>query len=134
MLNARTTPSTPPTTMSKPRRIRRPKPTGGSGDTLYDDDTHWTNALAVNTRLILSNITLLACIDSDFDARKTEILRKLRLVIDKSPKGSVDAPIVDLVDYVNSLQDYVRMVVLVGDGTNGPLIQGWQHPHTHTHR
>ncbi|DBA00712.1 TPA: hypothetical protein N0F65_001183 [Lagenidium giganteum] len=42
-----------------------------------------------------------------FDQLKRESLRKLREVEDKSPKGSVDAPIVDLINAINSHPNYV---------------------------
>lgn len=38
-----------------------------------------------------------------FEARKTEVLRELSSgELDKSPKGSVDAPVVALVDLINT--------------------------------
>ncbi|CAK5197321.1 unnamed protein product [Aphanomyces euteiches] len=42
-----------------------------------------------------------------FDASKREILHKLQQVIDKSPKGSVDAPIVDMIERLNAHPDFV---------------------------
>ncbi|RHY96473.1 hypothetical protein DYB35_005215 [Aphanomyces astaci] len=42
-----------------------------------------------------------------FDASKREIMHKLQEVIDKSPKGSVDAPIVDMITRLNAHPNYV---------------------------
>lgn len=39
---------------------------------------------------------------------KRESLRKLRAAEDKSPKGSIDAPIVDLIRLINNHPNYVR--------------------------
>ncbi|KAF0719407.1 Aste57867_1060 [Aphanomyces stellatus] len=44
---------------------------------------------------------------SSFEASKREILHKLQEVIDKSPKGSVDAPIVDMIERLNAHNNYV---------------------------
>lgn len=41
-----------------------------------------------------------------FDTQKETILSNLQAGIDFSPKGCIDAPIVDLVDCINSLPDY----------------------------
>lgn len=43
-----------------------------------------------------------------FNQWRREILQKLALAREKSPKGSIDAPIVDLIDSVNQNPDYVR--------------------------
>jgi tRNA wybutosine-synthesizing protein 3 len=42
-----------------------------------------------------------------FDAAKTSLLGKLAAGVDFSPKGSIDAPIVQLVDFINDLPDFV---------------------------
>ncbi len=42
----------------------------------------------------------------DFDVCKRNLLLKLSKELDKSKKGSVDEPIVDLVEYVNKTPDY----------------------------
>ena len=42
-----------------------------------------------------------------FDVAKRSLLGKLAAGIDFSPKGSIDAPIVQLVDFVNDLPDFV---------------------------
>jgi tRNA wybutosine-synthesizing protein 3 len=42
-----------------------------------------------------------------FDAAKTSLLDKLAAGVDFSPKGSIDAPIVQLVDFINDLPDFV---------------------------
>ena len=42
-----------------------------------------------------------------FDVAKRSLLSKLAAGIDFSPKGSIDAPIVHLVDFVNDLPDFV---------------------------
>ena len=42
-----------------------------------------------------------------FDVAKKSLLGKLAAGIDFSPKGSIDAPIVQLVDFVNDLPDFV---------------------------
>lgn len=39
---------------------------------------------------------------------KRESLRKLRMAEDKSPKGSIDEPIVDLIRLINNHPNYVR--------------------------
>lgn len=39
---------------------------------------------------------------------KHESLRKLRMAEDKSPKGSIDEPIVDLIRLINDHPNYVR--------------------------
>lgn len=44
---------------------------------------------------------------SHFDECKSSVLQKLQQAIDKSPKGSLDAPIVDLIHAINGLDDYV---------------------------
>ena len=50
----------------------------------------------------------LLCFCSRFGQAKGAVLHKLKEAIDKSPKGSLDAPIVDMVHYINGLGDYVR--------------------------
>lgn len=42
----------------------------------------------------------------DFDICKRNLLLKLNQEYDKSKKGSVDAPITELVNYINKLEDY----------------------------
>lgn len=42
----------------------------------------------------------------DFDVCKRNLLLKLQRELDKSKKGSVDEPVVELVDYINKTQDY----------------------------
>ena len=42
----------------------------------------------------------------DFDICKRNLLLKLNQEYDKSKKGSVDAPITELVNYINRLEDY----------------------------
>lgn len=42
----------------------------------------------------------------DFDICKRNLLLKLQKELDKSKKGSVDEPIVDLVNYINKTKDY----------------------------
>lgn len=42
-----------------------------------------------------------------FDDEKAALLQRLHSGIDYSPKGSVDAPIIELVNFINSLQNYV---------------------------
>ena len=42
-----------------------------------------------------------------FDAAKSSLLESLASGIDFSPKGSIDAPIVHLVDFINGLPDFV---------------------------
>ena len=42
-----------------------------------------------------------------FDVAKRSLLSKLAAGIDFSPKGSIDAPVVQLVDFVNELPDFV---------------------------
>lgn len=42
----------------------------------------------------------------DFDICKRNLLLKLNHELDKSRKGSVDEPIVTLVDYLNQTKDY----------------------------
>ncbi|OQS01903.1 tRNA wybutosine-synthesizing protein [Thraustotheca clavata] len=42
-----------------------------------------------------------------FDASKRESLQKLQDAIDKSPKGSIDAPIVDMIEALNAHPNYV---------------------------
>ena len=49
-----------------------------------------------------------------FDEFKREALRKLRAAEDKSPKGSIDEPIVDLIELINTHPNYVRGFVNVG--------------------
>lgn len=46
-------------------------------------------------------------IDKGFDASKGQILRDLHDVVDKSPKGAVDEPIVDFLMWFNALPNYV---------------------------
>ena len=43
-----------------------------------------------------------------FTARKRELVTKLAEFIDRSPKGSVDEPICELISYINQQDDYVR--------------------------
>ena len=43
-----------------------------------------------------------------FAARKRELVTKLAEFIDRSPKGSVDEPIRELISYINQQDDYVR--------------------------
>lgn len=50
-----------------------------------------------------------------FDQLKRESLRQLRAAEDKSPKGSIDAPIVDLIQLINDHPDYVRGLALALD-------------------
>jgi tRNA wybutosine-synthesizing protein 3 len=45
--------------------------------------------------------------DERFGECKCLVLAKLREAIDKSPKGSLDAPIVELIDFINSHPHYV---------------------------
>lgn len=48
-----------------------------------------------------------------FFARKKQILADLAAEVnDKSPKGSIDAPITDLIAYINALPAYVRVDVV----------------------
>ena len=42
----------------------------------------------------------------DFDICKRNLLLKLNQEYDKSKKGSVDAPIIELVNYINRMEDY----------------------------
>ena len=42
----------------------------------------------------------------DFDICKRNLILKLRKELDKSKKGSVDEPIVDLVNYINKTKDF----------------------------
>lgn len=42
----------------------------------------------------------------DFDVCKRNLLLKLQKELDKSKKGSVDEPVVDLVNYINKTGDY----------------------------
>jgi tRNA wybutosine-synthesizing protein 3 len=42
-----------------------------------------------------------------FDIAKRSLLDKLQAGIDFSPKGSIDAPVVELVNFLNHLSDYV---------------------------
>ena len=42
---------------------------------------------------------------SDFDRRKAKALAEIDAHVDKSPKGSIDAPIRDLITYMNALPD-----------------------------
>jgi hypothetical protein len=50
---------------------------------------------------------------ASFTARKHQILQQISAGgLDKSPKGSIDAPIVELIEYVNSLPEYVRVLQL----------------------
>eukprot|EP01138_Halocafeteria_seosinensis_P007657 gb/GECG01007825.1/.p1 GENE.gb/GECG01007825.1/~~gb/GECG01007825.1/.p1 ORF type:complete len:1688 (+),score=172.13 gb/GECG01007825.1/:1-5064(+) len=42
-----------------------------------------------------------------FDACKTQILRDLQNLVDKSPKGALDAPIKGFLEWLNTLPDYV---------------------------
>lgn len=44
-----------------------------------------------------------------FAQLKRESLRKLRMAEDKSPKGSIDAPIVDMIRAINDQPNYVRV-------------------------
>jgi tRNA(Phe) wybutosine-synthesizing methylase Tyw3 len=43
-----------------------------------------------------------------FDEVKRELLRKLREFEDKSPKGSVDEPIIEMIQLINNHPNYVR--------------------------
>jgi tRNA wybutosine-synthesizing protein 3 len=61
-----------------------------------------------------------------FLQRKKWILSKLQAEIDKSPKGSIDEPILDLVNYLNSLKEYVttsscsgRVAIYAGNEESG---------------
>ena len=45
-----------------------------------------------------------------FAQLKRESLRKLQAMEDKSPKGCIDAPIVDMIHTINAHPDYVRLV------------------------
>ncbi|KDO16949.1 hypothetical protein SPRG_17507, partial [Saprolegnia parasitica CBS 223.65] len=61
-----------------------------------------------------------------FDASKRESLQKLQDAIDKSPKGSIDAPIVDMIEAVNGHPNYVtssscsgRIAVFCGVAEDG---------------
>lgn len=47
-----------------------------------------------------------------FTSFKRESLRKLRMAEDKSPKGSIDEPIVDLIRLINDHPNYVRAALL----------------------
>ena len=42
-----------------------------------------------------------------FDVAKSSLLSKLATGVDFSPKGSIDAPVVQLVDFINNLPDFV---------------------------
>lgn len=42
----------------------------------------------------------------DFDICKRNLILKLQKELDKSKKGSVDEPIVELVDYINQTKDF----------------------------
>jgi tRNA wybutosine-synthesizing protein 3 len=42
-----------------------------------------------------------------FDIAKSSLLDKLTAGVDFSPKGSIDAPVIELVDFINDLPDYV---------------------------
>ena len=42
-----------------------------------------------------------------FSSRKRSILEELKNDKDNSPKGTVDAPIIPLLQFINSLEDYV---------------------------
>lgn len=54
---------------------------------------------------------------------KRESLRKLRMAEDKSPKGSIDAPIVDLIRLINDHPNYVRVCACVTDAEErAPLL------------
>jgi hypothetical protein len=44
-----------------------------------------------------------------FAQLKRESLRKLRMAEDKSPKGSIDEPIVDMIRLINDHPNYVRI-------------------------
>jgi tRNA(Phe) wybutosine-synthesizing methylase Tyw3 len=44
-----------------------------------------------------------------FDASKRETLRKLQDAIDKSPKGSIDAPIINMIEMLNGHPNYVHI-------------------------
>lgn len=44
--------------------------------------------------------------NADFDICKRNLLLKLRKELDKSKKGSVDEPIIDLVNYLNRTHDF----------------------------
>ncbi|KAJ0409019.1 hypothetical protein ATCC90586_005203 [Pythium insidiosum] len=69
-----------------------------------------------------------------FDQFKRESLRKLREFEDKSPKGSVDAPIVDLIRAINEHPHYVtssscsgRIALFCGVGAGGDESGGDHH-------
>lgn len=47
-----------------------------------------------------------------FAQLKRESLRKLRMAEDKSPKGSIDEPIVDMIRMINDHPNYVRSLSL----------------------
>ena len=65
-----------------------------------------------------------------FVARKKTILTQLREEFgDKSPKGSLDAPIVDLINYINGVADYVRLVVPAR--SNGNVVRPWRDADDH---
>ena len=42
----------------------------------------------------------------DFDVCKRNLILKLRKELDKSKKGSVDEPVVELVEYINQTADF----------------------------
>lgn len=65
------------------------------------------DAMAVSA--LFSRLLSLGCIQlySMFDVAKRNVLKKLKEAVDKSPKGSLDAPIVDLIHFVNEQADYV---------------------------
>lgn len=46
-----------------------------------------------------------------FDQFKRESLRKLQMEEDKSPKGSIDLPIVELIRMINAHPNYVCIIV-----------------------
>ena len=55
------------------------------------------------TKIIASN-----AMSRRFTARKRELVTKLAEFIDRSPKGSVDEPICELISYINQQDGYVR--------------------------
>ena len=44
---------------------------------------------------------------ADFDSSKLDLLNNLANGMDYSPKGSIDLPIVDLVNFINKNENYV---------------------------
>lgn len=60
-----------------------------------------------------------------FAQLKRESLRKLRAAEDKSPKGSIDAPIVDMIRAINDHPNYVRAAVSVRVQGRSPWRSRW---------